>query len=202
MAKENNGMKNAKTDVTEAVGENTRSLGYVYSAIKDFKLKRVRLLVDSRGHSRELSPEANISPKFLKKNESVIINAIKIADSQECWSVRIPSNVEIAGVICSLYKSGKREDEEILWRLLVNYANVTMISDGLFHNLVTDCGTIFLLRNDTTLSAKEKRARYFSVLKSAVKTCLDDLDFLEKSQREHMEASNKAFEKLVEGTEE
>ncbi len=168
-----------------------------YARLKGFKLKRVNLLVDINGHSRELLPGAKITAKFLEKEKAAVITAVKITDSQEGWCIRIPSTFAIANIIVQLYESGKKEDEDILSTLLCNYANVSAISDGLFHNLILNCCTLYLLKQDKSKTVQEKKREYFGVLKSAIKNCLIDLDSYEQVSREEMEKANKEYEKLI-----
>lgn len=178
-----------------------RTLGEEYVAIKGFKLKRVKLLVDVNGHSRELLPGAKMTEKFLQKQKAAIIGAVKIADAQECWCIRLPETFAIANIIVNLYESGTPEDEAILSTLFCNYANVSTVSDGLFHNLVLSCCTLYMLKQDRSKTAKEKKSEYYGVLKDMMKNVLNDLETYEQVSREQMEKDNEAFEKLIQAGE-
>lgn len=168
-----------------------------YSCFGEFKIKRVRLLIDINGHSRELSPGAKINDKFLRREKVAVVNAVKIADKQEAWSIRIPETFDIAGIILSLYEGEEKDDEKILRQLLFNYANVTTNTDGLFHSLVLNCGTIYHIRRNDALDFQQKKKEYFKILRSIVKALSADIE----EQRKKMEESNAAFEDLMEGKE-
>lgn len=170
-----------------------------FVVIGQFRVKRVRILVDSMGATRELLPSAKMTEKFLAKNRSVIINAIKITDEDGLWSLRLPSTLQIHDIILSLYESGDADNEGILKTLLCNYGNTTSITDGLFHNLVLNAGAIFVTKNDASLTAEQKKAEYLKIFRNAFETLNADIKAGELSEEE-MAAANEEFDKLLQGS--
>ena len=168
-----------------------------YVQVRNFKMKRVKLLVDEKGHSRELLPGAKMTTKFLEKQRAAIIGAVKITDLQEAWSIRLTETFAMANIIISLYESGEKADEDILSTLFCNYANVSTVSDGLFHNLILNCCSIYMLKQDKSKTVQEKKREYYDVLKLMVKNVLNDLETYEQISREQMEKDNEEFEKLI-----
>lgn len=170
-----------------------------FLAFGQFRIKRVRILVDSAGATRELLPSAKMTEKFLAKNRSVIINAIKITDEDGLWSLRLPSTLQIYDIILSLYESGDEENEGILKTLLCNYGNTTSIIDGLFHNLVLNAGAIFVTKTNASLTAEQKKEEYLKIFRKAFETLNADIKAGELSEEE-MAAANEEFDKLLQGS--
>ena len=165
-------------------------------SVGHFKLKKVRLIVDDQNHSRELLPSAKMTQKFLEKNKSFLINAVKISDHEEFWQLRIPSTFDAYSIITSLYESGDQQSDDILQTLLCNFANATTVMDGLFHNLLLNVGSIYVTRTNNNLTKKEKKREYFEVLKLAMKNILSDLEFSEEDMK-RMEKANEEFDKML-----
>lgn len=171
-----------------------------FVVIGQFRMKRVRILVDSDGKTRELLPTANMTPKFLEKNHSVIINAVKITDMDGLWSLRLPQTLQIYDTIISLYESGEKDDDGILQTLLCNYGNTTTILDGLFHNLVVNAGAVFIMKNDQKKTDLEKAEEYVKIFQRAVTALQADIASMKLSEEE-MAAANAEFDKILQGSE-
>lgn len=161
-----------------------------------FRIKRVRLIVDNKNHTRELLPTAKMTQKYLEKNKSILVNAIKISDQDELWQLRIPDTFEAYKILVSLYESGEEDDQKILQTILCNFANSTTILDGLFHNLLLNIGSIYVTRMDQNLTSDEKLKEYSDVMRIAMRTIISDLDFGEK-EKEKMERANEEFDKFM-----
>lgn len=170
-----------------------------YVVVGQFRMKRVRILMESDGKSRELLPTANMTPKFLEKNHSYIINAVKITDMDGLWSLRLPQTLQIHDIIISLYESGEKDDDGILQTLLCNYGNTTTIMDGLFHNLVVNAGAIFITKNDPKKTDEEKKEEYIKIFRKSFESLSADIASREMSEEE-MAAANAEFDKLLQGT--
>lgn len=171
-----------------------------FVVIGQFRMKRVRILVDSDGKTRELLPTANMTQKFLEKNHSVIINAVKITDMDGLWSLRLPQTLQIYDTIISLYESGEKDDDGILQTLLCNYGNTTTILDGLFHNLVVNAGAVFITKNDQKKTDLEKAEEYVKIFQRAVTALQADIASMKLSEEE-MAAANAEFDKILQGSE-
>lgn len=171
-----------------------------FVVIGQFRMKRVRILVDSDGKTRELLPTANMTPKFLEKNHSYIINAVKITDMDGLWSLRLPQTLQIYDTIISLYESGEKDDDGILQTLLCNYGNTTTILDGLFHNLVVNAGAVFITKNDQKKTDLEKAEEYVKIFQRAVTALQADIASMKLSEEE-MAAANAEFDKILQGSE-
>lgn len=171
-----------------------------YVVVGQFRMKRVRILMESDGKSRELLPTANMTPKFLEKNHSYIINAVKITDMDGLWSLRLPQTLQIYETIISLYESGEKDDDGILQTLLCNYGNTTTILDGLFHNLVVNAGAVFITKNDQKKTDLEKAEEYVKIFQRAVTALQADIASMKLSEEE-MAAANAEFDKILQGSE-
>lgn len=169
-----------------------------YAVVGQFRMKRVRILVESDGKTRELLPTANMTPKFLEKNRAYIINAVKITDMDGLWSLRLPQTLQIHDIIISLYESGTEEDEGILQTLLCNYGNTTTIVDGLFHNLVLNAGAVFITKTDQRKTDAEKAEEYVKIFRKAIESLSADIASMKLSEEEMADA-NAEFDKLLQG---
>ncbi len=167
--------------------------------IGNFKIKRIRLIVDSKNNTRELLPTAKMTQKYLEKNRSTIINAVKISDHDELWQLRIPATFEAYNIIVALYEGGEKDDENILQTLLCNFANTTTVMNGLFHNLILNVASIYVTKINNNLSREEKKREYFKVLKLAMGNVLSDLEISDE-EKEKMERANEEFDKFMAGT--
>lgn len=107
---------------------------YEERRVGNFKVSRVKLLLDDCGHARVENKGAVVKRKFLERNGYSEIDALKVCTLEETWSVRIPSTFAMYAVLVALVESGDEKDGKIAFSLLQNFYVVTSIPDGQFQN--------------------------------------------------------------------
>lgn len=109
-------------------------LYYEDRRVGNFKVAKVKLLLDDKGHARVENNGANVKQKFLEKNGYSEIDALKVCSLEETWSVRIPSTFSMYGILLALVESGEEKDMRIAFSLLQNFYACTSIPDGKYQN--------------------------------------------------------------------